>query len=134
MNNLNNWPPTDSVDGLKKFCSIFSKFGFKTITAEYNGYADSGNIENISFFDKDDNEVNGYQKINELQNHLLSSFVKMPKNLNVYLESFIWDNLPPGCEINSGGQGTLKIDLDQQKLHLDHSYNMEYDPDEDGEF
>ena len=72
-------------------------------SAEYEGYGDSGNVEDIA---------------------LQPSGVALPPELSGQLEDFAWAlayQQHPGFENNDGGYGTLTWDLVKDSIDLDHA-------------
>jgi len=131
------------------FCKIFKSLGFKRIEADFNGYADSGNIDSVSLIENSGRQITvGFgselnealsEKINTKNNLLnqfdnnIKSIASQYKDLATYLEHTLWDFLPGGFEINEGSYGTIEVDLKTGKIDIDQNYNPEYDG-EDSEF
>ena len=77
--------------------------GVKEVTAEYEGYGDSGNVEDITL------QPNGIALLPELSSKL---------------EDFAWSfsyDQHPGFENNEGGYGTLTWDILADSITLDHA-------------
>ena len=77
--------------------------GVTEVTAEYEGYGDSGNVEDIT---------------------LQPSGIALPSELSSQLEDFVWAfayQQHPGFENNEGGYGTLTWDLTKDSMDLDHA-------------
>lgn len=77
--------------------------GITDVTAEYGGYGDSGNIEDVT---------------------LQPSGIKLPDDLSARLEDFAWSfayHQHPGFENNEGGYGTLTWDISADSITLDHA-------------
>lgn len=77
--------------------------GVTEVTAEYEGYGDSGNVEDITL------QPNG---------------VALPSELSSQLGDFAWAlayQQHPGFENNEGGYGTLTWDLTKDSINLDHA-------------
>lgn len=131
----------------KVFCEIFRSLGFKRVEAHYNGYGDSGNLEDISLIDNSGKIISEVDitsiidgKLNNKKNSSLNLFSNNIKevisehgDLESYLEDFLWKLLPAGFEINEGSHGDIDINLKTCEIDLDHSENPEYDGD-DSEF
>ena len=77
--------------------------GVTEVTAEYEGYGDSGNVEDIT---------------------LQPSGIALPTDLSSQLDEFAWAfayQQHPGFENNEGGYGTLTWDLTKDSIDLDHA-------------
>ena len=80
------------------------------VVVEYSGYGDSGQVEEVRFYDRD-------KKVVELAG-------AKAEKLTALIDEYVCDMLPPGWEINDGSQGTVKIDVLKQHAFFDHSYNV----------
>ena len=72
-----------------------------TLTAEYSGSCDSGNVDDITLEPKHD----------------------LAADVGAKLQDFIWDvayNEHPGFENNDGGEGTLTWDIAADSITLEH--------------
>lgn len=77
--------------------------GISEVTAEYEGYGDSGNVEDITV------QPNG---------------IGIAGVLSTKLEDFAWSfayEHHPGFENNEGGYGTLTWDVSADSITLDHA-------------
>lgn len=77
--------------------------GVTEVIAEYEGYGDSGNVEDITLQPND---------------------VRLDADLMRKLEDFAWSlayNQHPGFENNEGGYGTLTWDISNNFITLDHA-------------
>lgn len=77
--------------------------GITEVTAEYEGYGDSGNVEDITV------QPNG---------------IEIAGDLSTKLEDFAWSfayEHHPGFENNEGGYGTLTWDISADSITLDHA-------------
>ncbi|GFE67224.1 DUF6878 family protein [Litoreibacter roseus] len=77
--------------------------GVTEVIAEYEGYGDSGNVEDIT---------------------LQPNEVTLNEALSRQLEDFAWSvayNQHPGFENNEGGYGTLTWDISADSITLDHA-------------
>jgi len=73
------------------------------VTAEYEGYGDSGNVEDVTLQPAD---------------------VKLPEPLASQVSEFAWSfayHRHPGFENNEGGYGTLTWDIAEDSIKLDHA-------------
>jgi hypothetical protein len=77
--------------------------GVTEVTAEYEGYGDSGNVEDIT---------------------LQPTEIAIPSELSSQLDEFAWAfayQQHPGLENNDGGYGTLTWDIVKDSIDLDHA-------------
>ena len=77
--------------------------GVTEVIAEYEGYGDSGNVEDVS---------------------VLPAGIELPGDLRTMLEDFTWSfayHHHPGFENNEGGYGTLTWDVTADSITLDHA-------------
>jgi hypothetical protein len=77
--------------------------GITEVTAEYEGYGDSGNIEDVTV-----------QPVG----------IALPDDLATKLGDFAWSvayHQHPGFENNEGGYGTLTWDVTADSIALDHA-------------
>ncbi|WP_068117765.1 DUF6878 family protein [Tropicimonas marinistellae] len=77
--------------------------GIAEIVAEYEGYGDSGNIEDVT---------------------VQPAGIVLPNDLMTKLEDFAWSvayHQHPGFENNEGGYGTLTWDIAADSITLDHA-------------
>ena len=77
--------------------------GINEVTAEYEGYGDSGNVEDVN---------------------VQPAEVKLPEALVTAVGDFAWSlayHHHPGFENNEGGYGTLTRDLRNDSITLDHA-------------
>lgn len=77
----------------------------KTLTAQYSGYGDSGNIEDIQ----------------------LELGVSLAADIEEQLRDFLWSvayNEHPGFENNDGGEGTLTWDITADSLTIEHGEHV----------
>ena len=78
-------------------------FGITEVIAEYEGYGDSGNVEDVS---------------------VQSAGIELPGDLRAKVEDFAWVfayHHHPGFENNEGGYGTLTWDVTADSITLDHA-------------
>ncbi|MEM8572712.1 MAG: DUF6878 family protein [Pseudomonadota bacterium] len=77
--------------------------GVTEVIADYEGYGDSGNVEDLTLQPND---------------------VTLNEDLSRKLEDFAWSvayNQHPGFENNEGGYGTLTWDITADSITLDHA-------------
>jgi hypothetical protein len=85
------------------------KQGVATVECRYSGYGDSGCIETVEYFDAK----------NQLMTVPESRSKKAPR-----IDDVLNDFLPDGFEINDGGQGEIKIDVEAGTVTLNHQENF----------
>src|SRR5262245_17777905 len=96
--------------------------GIATVTIEYDGEGDSGQIEDILGFDAKDNRV----ALNEPVGLALYRGKQATAYASLYeaLDDFAWlllAHFHDGFVDNEGGFGTIHIDVAQKTVLLDHS-------------
>lgn len=118
------------------------KFKFKNhiIEAEYSGSGDCGDINGFSIVPRN-HECNNICKWNA---HTLTEFLKEEFNYedsvrvrrenrlnNIFenLQENIYSILTYDWYNNEGGQGTVKLDIDNLKIDIDGSYNVQHEFD-----
>ena len=82
---------------------LLRSLGITEVTAEYEGYGDSGNIEDVT---------------------VQPAGIALPDELRTKLGDFAWSvayHQHPGFENNEGGYGTLTWDLRNDSITLDHA-------------
>ena len=90
-----------------------------TVEAAYSGYGDSGAIDGVQYRDVAGERVER---------------ASLPKDVIEQLENCVYEFLPPGFEINDGGQGTLTIDTQSAKVTIQHQENYTETRDSTREF
>ena len=86
----------------------FRTLGVANIEVSYSGYGDSGAIDGVQYRDIAGIRVDR---------------APIPTQLVEDLESCVYEFLPPGFEINDGGQGSLTIDVPNAKVTIQHQEN-----------
>ncbi len=98
---------------LRKFCQQLVKLGVDTVTINYDGYGDSGILEDPLAFQND-------------------KPVELPSKLNDLLLEFAESYLPGGWEINDGACGTFVFNIKDRKFFREHCWRYtEYEHDEE---
>lgn len=110
--------PEESFEQRKQaLFSTLAKHGIHTVTAEYDGEGDSGQINEISAFAADDTPV----ALNIPHN---ADGEPQRATLHDCLEDFCWDILElhhDGFEINDGGFGTFTFSVPDTSIQLCHN-------------
>ncbi len=84
------------------------KHGVATVESRYSGYGDSGCIETVEYFDA--------------KNQLMT----VPESRSAKarsLDDVLHDFLPAGFEVNDGGQGEIRIDVQAGTVTINHQEN-----------
>ena len=98
---------------LRKFCQQLVKLGVDTVTINYDGYGDSGTLEDPLAFQ------NGEP-------------VELPSKLNDLLLEFAESYLPGGWENSDGACGTIVLNIKDRKFFREHCWRYtEYEHDEE---
>ena len=97
----------------------FRELGVANIEVSYSGYGDSGAIDGMQYRGPTGIRVDR---------------ATIPEKLIEDLESCAYSFLPPGFEINDGGQGTLTIDVQLAKVAIQHQENYTESRDSTREF
>jgi hypothetical protein len=85
------------------------KRGVVLVEARYSGYGDSGCVETVEYFDA--------------QNKLVTVPESRSKKAR-QIEDVLNDFLPTGFEVNDGGQGEIKIDVEAGAVTIEHQENF----------
>lgn len=83
------------------------KLGVVTVTAHYSGYGDSGGVEECDFMTPDG-------KLKQLP----------PQSVIDGVCDYVESLLPPGYEINDGGQGNVALDIVRGTYKVHHETNV----------
>lgn len=78
------------------------------IEAAYSGYGDSGAIDGVQYRDAAGTRIDRAEISQELKESL---------------EACLYEFLPQGFEINEGSQGTLTIDVQANRISVQHQEN-----------
>ena len=98
---------------LRKFCQQLVKLGVDTVTIKYDGYGDSGTLEDPLAFQND-------------------KPVELPRKLNDLLLEFAESYLPGGWENNDGACGTFVLNIKERRFFREHCWrHTEYEHDEE---
>lgn len=98
---------------LRKTCRQLVKLGVDIVTIKYDGYSDSGTVEDPMAFQ------NGKP-------------VELPRKLNDQLVEFAESYLPDGWEINDGACGEFVINVKDRRLSREHCWrHTDYEHDQE---
>ena len=126
-------------ESLKEICATLFNAGITLVEVHYDGYGDSGNIEDVLLFKGDkhlkEEEVaslglptstiqeynyNAKTPTNEEDRYITKECTLVDK-----IEDCAYDFLPGGWEINEGSFGDLKINTETAKATLEHNYRIQ---------
>ena len=98
---------------LRKSCRQLVKLGVDTVTITYDGYGDSGILEDPLALQND-------------------KPVELPSKLNDLLLEFAESYLPGGWENSDGACGTIVLNIKDRKFSREHCWrHTEYESDEE---
>ena len=98
---------------LRRFCRQLVKLGVDTVTINYDGYGDSGTLEDPLALQND-------------------KPVELPSKLNDLLLEFAESYLPGGWENSDGACGTIVLNIKERKFSREHCWrHTEYESDEE---
>jgi hypothetical protein len=98
---------------LRRFCQQLVKLEVDIVTINYDGYGDSGIVEDLV----------------ALQN---GKPIELPRRLNDRLLDFAESYLPGGWENNDGACGTFVLNIQDRKFFREHCWrHTEYEHDEE---
>lgn len=125
-------------ESLKEVCVTLFNAGITSVEVHYDGYGDSGQIEDVLLFKGDkqlkDEEVASLglptSTIQEYNYNAKSNspdprYITKECTLVTKIEDCAYDFLPGGWEINEGSFGDLKINTETAKATLEHNYRIQ---------
>ena len=125
-----------SKEELKEICAALFKVGVTRVEVIYDGYGDSGSIEQVSFFkgkkiltSKDVDSLD--LPTSTINKCVYDLETKQHENKDVEytieskIEECAYDFLPGGFEINEGSFGDLIINTEKAKATLRHNTRVE---------
>jgi hypothetical protein len=111
--------PTPAM--FKLLCNALEKAGIAKAQAEYSGAGDEGAVEELRFFDRDNNAIPiEVARAISLTNH---QGISVP--LTMCLEQAVAEVLPGGWGDDAGAYGLLEIDVLARKWAVDHTQRSE---------
>jgi hypothetical protein len=108
-----------SVARLKARCAPLARIGIQYIVWTYDGSGDSGDIENQSIYDTNNNEVSEeafFNLVAQLPENEQPLFTGERKMLDD-----VYELLPSGYENNDGGYGEVHLDVEIKKVRVEHN-------------
>lgn len=108
-----------SADRLKALCDPLARIGIQYIVWCYDGSCDSGDIEDQSIYDTNNNKVSDEEFFNlvaQLPENEQPLFTGEHKMLND-----VYELLPSGYENNDGGYGEVHLDVENKKVRVEHN-------------
>ena len=123
-------------ESLKEVCVTLFNAGITSVEVHYDGYGDSGQIEDVLLFKGDkqlkEDEVaslglptSTIQEYNYNAKNDENRYVTKECTLVTKIEDCAYDFLPGGWEINEGSFGDLKINTETAKATLEHNYRIQ---------
>jgi len=123
-------------ESLKEVCVTLFNAGITSVEVHYDGYGDSGQIEDVLLFKGDkqlkEEEVaslglptSTIQEYNYNAKNDENRYVTKECTLVTKIEDCAYDFLPGGWEINEGSFGDLKINTETAKATLEHNYRIQ---------
>jgi len=108
-------------DRLKEVCKVLEPLGITLIEVEYDGCGDSGAVEQITFYCKDKEFKGNLPKTKFVS--LFGGRGQEPSQVDIQetLDEVTCFLLPSGWEINDGSFGTLKINVNEKSVNLEHN-------------
>lgn len=110
------------------------KLKVTSISVSYTGSGDSGQVDSVDAFSKDEKEVslegtkvtivNLSSKFNQKTKKFEEKEAKQETSLGDALREIVYDILEmeyPGWEINDGSSGNLRINVKDKKFKLEHT-------------
>lgn len=105
---LANWQQEEQERKEQAKTKLFQLFAARqdvaSIEVTYDGCGDSGQIEQLTYFDTENQAIN-----------------REDKELDDVVEDYVNGLLPGGWENNDGAFGTVRIDARAQKAHVEHN-------------
>lgn len=109
---------------LKKNLERIKAAGVVMVEVQYNGYGDSGDIDDTTFYSEHSENTNWTRFIaSSVVQHIDIHLDDM--HIEKFFKELAWEYIPCGFEINEGSSGTVTFDLKEKKIHLDHGYRVQ---------
>ena len=133
---LSNWERYEEQERTKvqrnkdALIPVLRSNGIKYVVIEYNGYGDSGQVEDVAVYGAhcEVQPENSYETEGRID--MPDVIAELPeekgKKLQTVLEDFGWDTVTAhhgGFENNEGGQGQVLIDVEAGKVRIEHGDN-----------
>lgn len=125
---------SDSVSQIKKFCSILQAAGIHEVTGDYDGSGDSGDMTLSFSMEKVVKRGVGHgiahvadtqrERLNENAAKIKLTTGDKPLATAAAFDAFLdsmFRLLPGGWEINDGSYGEVHLDVDSQKITVEHN-------------
>lgn len=112
----------DSAQRLKDACPALATLGITNIVWSYDGYGDSGDIQNV--------EIKGSGNEPKSIEDLKAAFKGFDPDTQAKLEwskleNAVWQLMPDGFENNSGGYGEVDVDAVNSRVQVRHNQRIE---------
>lgn len=109
---------------------ILNSLGIHYVVISYNGYGDSGQIEDIAVYGPGRKAPPDDTYDDDCRIEIPDAVVTLPEatgqKLKQFLDDYGWRlayDTNPGFENNEGGQGTILIDVDERRITIEHGNN-----------
>jgi hypothetical protein len=123
-------------ESLKEICATLFNAGITSVEVHYDGYGDSGSIDELMLFKGDkqlkDEDVaslglptSTVQEYNYNAKSDDDKYITKECTLVDKVQDCAYDFLPGGWEINEGSFGDLKINTETAKATLEHNYRIQ---------
>jgi hypothetical protein len=113
----------DLSDEFHLVCRDLEQHGVTVVETRYDGYGDSGTIEDITLFDRAGAEV-PITKLGRLR-YRDTKATANEVSLREKLEDLGYAILPCGWENNEGAFGTVNLNVKTRRIYVDHSWRVE---------
>lgn len=111
--------------------TVLRDHGIKYVSISYNGYGDSGQIDEIKVYGAERTTAPDGPYDSEHAIDMPDVVVTLPEHtgqkLETLLDEYGWRlayDTNPGFENNDGGQGTILFDVDENKITIEHGTNF----------
>lgn len=110
---------------------VLRSHGIRYAVINYNGYGDSGQIDNVTVYGPEREEApeDAYDEAGAIA--MPDVVVTLPEKTGQKLSDFLHDfgwrlayDTNPGFEINEGGQGIIVIDVEAGTINIEHGTNV----------
>jgi len=109
---------------LKKNLERIKAAGVVMVEVQYNGYGDSGDIDDTTLYSEHPENTNWTKFIaSSMVKHIDITLDDM--HIKKIFEELAWEYIPSGFEINEGSSGTVTFDLKKKTIYVDHGYRIQ---------
>jgi hypothetical protein len=109
---------------LKKNIERIKAAGVVMVEVQYNGYGDSGDIDDTTLYSEHPENTNWTKFIAPaIVKHIGIHLDDM--HIEKFFEELAWEYIPGGFEVDEGSSGTVTFDLKKKKIYLEHGYRIQ---------